>query len=63
MFFYINLRTLPFNILLILGEKTKPKTFCYSFPPGTSQQESQKNSYAGTVSQKYLREMEERGEI
>lgn len=53
---------MSFNILLVPEKKTKPKTFCYSFPPGTSQQESPENSYAGTVSQKTIRELEERGE-
>jgi len=53
---------MSFNILLIPGKNPKPNPFCYSFPPGTSQQESPKNSYAGTVSQKTTHELEERGE-
>lgn len=53
---------MSFSILLIPEKKPKPKTFCYSFPPGRSQQEPPKNSYAGIVSQKIIHELEERGE-
>lgn len=53
---------MSFNILPIPEKITKTKTFGYRFPPGTSQQESPKNSYAGTASWKTRYELEERGE-